>query len=476
MAQWLVHCLLLAVLTWKGVLSAESEERLVTRLFNSSRYNPMIRPAQFPTEIVTVKFYLIISQLISVNEKEEVMKTNVWLAQTWTDYRLMWNKEDYDHVQVIRVPSESVWKPDIVLFNNKDGQYDVALYTKVLIYDDGKVEWLPPAIYQSSCAIDVRHFPFDKQNCTMKFGSWTYNGDEVDIVLDSEEAVSDDFKLNGEWDIIKSPSRRTLEGDEVYVHYDFVIKRKPLFYIINLIIPCILISSLSVLVFYLPSDCGEKITLSISVLLALTVFLLLIADIIPSTSLDIPLIGRYLMFTMIFVTFTTVTTVYILNVHHRTASTHDMPTWIRIVFINVLPRILCIKRPADEEVVDVKETVIRTSLYHKPREDAMEMRKRNGMMTEGGRGFGTVPRSSSPGLGTQQTERRHLAPELEDAVKHVKYIAGFFKSQDDDSEVSDEWRFVAMVIDRICLWLFLLVCVVGTLGLFKEPLFDGDDV
>jgi hypothetical protein len=55
------------------------------------------------------------------------------------------------------------------------------------------------------------------------------------------------------------------------------------------------ISSLAIFVFVLPSESGEKMSLCISVLLALTVFLLLISKLIPPTSLDVPLIGRFLL-------------------------------------------------------------------------------------------------------------------------------------------------------------------------------------
>lgn len=60
-----------------------------------------------------------------------------------------------------------------------DGNFEVTLATKATIYSQGLVEWKPPAIYKSSCEIDVEYFPFDEQTCVLKFGSWTYDGFKV---------------------------------------------------------------------------------------------------------------------------------------------------------------------------------------------------------------------------------------------------------------------------------------------------------
>lgn len=60
-----------------------------------------------------------------------------------------------------------------------DGNYEVTLMTKATLTYNGEVYWKPPAIYKSSCEINVLYFPFDEQSCYMKFGSWTYHGYQV---------------------------------------------------------------------------------------------------------------------------------------------------------------------------------------------------------------------------------------------------------------------------------------------------------
>ncbi|XP_048359516.1 neuronal acetylcholine receptor subunit beta-2-like [Sphaerodactylus townsendi] len=387
---------------------------------------------------------------------------------------------------------------DIFLLScSADGMYEVSFYSNAVVSYDGSIFWLPPAIYKSACKIEVKHFPFDQQNCTMKFRSWTYDRTEIDLVLKSEVASLDDFTPSGEWDIIALPGRRNENpNDSTYVDitYDFIIRRKPLFYTINLIIPCILITSLAILVFYLPSDCGEKMTLCISVLLALTVFLLLISKIVPPTSLDVPLVGKYLMFTMVLVTFSIVTSVCVLNVHHRSPTTHTMPPWVKVVFLEKLPTLLFMKQPrqncARHRLRQKRQNQERSTGGFFRREGAHSCMRYINPATAaklgtgsngngGGSGSGRPFTETSDGVNGYRDRPGQVAPPgpcccgLEEAVDGVRFIADHMKSEDDDQSVSEDWKYVAMVIDRLFLWIFVFVCVFGTIGMFLQPLFQN---
>lgn len=61
------------------------------------------------------------------------------------------------------------WSAPILYLRSIDGKFDVAYYANVLISSNGWMYWLPPAIYRSTCSIEITYFPFDYQNCTLAF-------------------------------------------------------------------------------------------------------------------------------------------------------------------------------------------------------------------------------------------------------------------------------------------------------------------
>ena len=333
-----------------------------------------------------------------------------------------------------------------------DGEFVVTLLTKATVFYDGKIVWEPPAIYKSYCPINVEFFPFDQQECFMKFSSWTYDGHEVDLrhVWENQAGITDgsqtiipngvdlcEYYPNVEWDIINVTATRKEKFypccPEPYPDITFYItlRRRTLFYTINLIMPCIAISALTVLVFYLPSDSGEKITLSISILLALTVFFLLLSEINPPTSIVIPLIGKYLLFTMIVVTMSIFLTVYTLSVHFRSPATHEMSPWTKRIFTEILPKILFMKRPKFERKTKV---AIRTV-------NGIEIREMTPDTPEGTPTLRHQPNYENLRKRTKSEEKEELAgypSSIRESLKDVRYIAEHLKKEDEDKSVSNK--------------------------------------
>ncbi|KAF5920664.1 hypothetical protein HPG69_014701 [Diceros bicornis minor] len=368
--------------------------------------------------------------------------------QEWTDHKLRWNPDEYGGIHSIKVPSESLWLPDIVLFENADGRFEGSLMTKVVVKSNGTVIWTPPASYKSSCTMDVTFFPFDRQNCSMKFGSWTYDGTMVDLILINENVDRKDFFDNGEWEILNAKGMKGNRRDGLYsypfITYSFVLRRLPLFYTLFLIIPCLGLSFLTVLVFYLPSDEGEKLSLSTSVLVSLTVFLLVIEEIIPSSSKVIPLIGEYLLFIMIFVTLSIIVTVFVINVHHRSSSTyHPMAPWVKRLFLQKLPKLLCMKDHVDR--------------YSFPDKDESKQVGKGKVLEK------KKQKQTSDG-------EKVLVAFLEKAADSIRYISRHVKKEHFISQVVQDWKFVAQVLDRIFLWSFLVASVTGSVLIFTPAL------
>ncbi|XP_070419303.1 acetylcholine receptor subunit epsilon isoform X1 [Equus przewalskii] len=503
MAGALLGALLLLQLLGRG--EGKNEElRLYHHLFDN--YDPESRPVKGPEDTVTISLKVTLTNLISLNEKEETLTTSVWIGIDWQDYRLNYSKDDFGGIETLRVPSELVWLPEIVLENNIDGQFGVAYDANVLVYAGGYVSWLPPAIYRSTCAVEVTYFPFDWQNCSLVFRSQTYNAEEVEFVFavdDDGETISkieidtEAYTENGEWAIDFCPGviRRYYGGaadgpGDTDVIYTLIIRRKPLFYVINIIVPCVLISGLVLLAYFLPAQAGgQKCTVSINVLLAQTVFLFLIAQKIPETSLSVPLLGRYLIFVMVVATLIVVNCVIVLNVSLRTPTTHAMSPRLRHVLLELLPRLLGSGAPP--EVPRAASPPRRASSVGilLRAEELILKKPRSELVFEGQRyRHGTWSAALCQNLGA-------AAPEIRCCVDAVNFVAESMRDQEATGEVGrcrgpppslvrqapavyrtqlvpalpqevSDWVCMGKALDNICFWAALVLFSVGSSLIF----------
>uniref|UniRef100_A0A336LWR4 CSON004115 protein n=1 Tax=Culicoides sonorensis TaxID=179676 RepID=A0A336LWR4_CULSO len=369
-------------------------------------------------------------------------------------------------------------------YDGGDGHYEVTLMTKATVFNTGLVIWQPPAVYKSSCSIDVEFFPYDVQTCVLKLGSWTYDGFKVDLRHMDEKSGSNivdvgvdlsEFYMSVEWDILEVPA---------------------------------------------VSDSGEKVTLSISILISLHVFFLLVVEIIPPTSLVVPLLGKYLIFAMILVSISICVTVVVLNVHFRSPQTHKMAPWVKRFFIDFLPKLLFMKRPNYNFETNRKLLKSHTCFYpyysapnisripaFGSRTASKEDLSPSSFLATGPFGGSCqihgpipMPQSESEDLSTTPIDAEtgdhpsgikspiihnppkppafshsYCPPEIHRSCFCVRFIAEHTKMQEDSTKVKEDWKYVAMVLDRLFLWIFTFAVVAGTAAIILQAPTLYDD-
>jgi len=70
----------------------------------------------------------------------------------------------------------------VTLYNSADPVNMVNCWeSNVLIWATGKVLWVPPCKMTSTCNLKLRKRPYGEQECILKFGSWTFDGNVLDV-------------------------------------------------------------------------------------------------------------------------------------------------------------------------------------------------------------------------------------------------------------------------------------------------------
>ncbi|GAV03353.1 hypothetical protein RvY_13790-1 [Ramazzottius varieornatus] len=295
------------------------------------------------------------------------------------------------------------------------------------------------------------------------------------------------------------------------VTVNFHIRRKTAYHSYNIIAPCVMLSMLTMVVFWLPCDAGEKINLGLTVLLAFSVFMLMIGETMPETSDAVPLLGLYILSTEFIASLSVGSTVAILNFHYRGTKRNPVPNWLRKLTFRYMTRITFI-RPLysdDGKLLNRPPHTLPGYNHHKknymvdaskvyrnynvkdgastlnhvdPTADAEqshhleELRRLIGFSNNANYAQTSCDSMQSPNLSYMSTSLFSTAPLVPpdgDVVGRIKRLLNKFDEDKMVEETFAEWIEVGRIFDRFCFGVFFLLIFCTTLFLLViYPLRD----
>ncbi|XP_071181849.1 neuronal acetylcholine receptor subunit alpha-9-II-like isoform X1 [Mytilus edulis] len=200
------------------------EEILDEILYN---YNKLARPGTIEHPTVKVEHGV---NLIKIEECDgKTLKAMTWLPIAWTDPRLAWSLDFYD-LDALTLPSDLLWTPDIVLYNSPSSHAGNAYNPRVYIFNSGSLSWYPPTTITTNC--EGSEIDNTVIFCLMRFGSWSYHGRALDIVLSSDFVDTEDYIEHPEWEYVNSTAYKAVQMYACcpeaypYVMYNITLRRR----------------------------------------------------------------------------------------------------------------------------------------------------------------------------------------------------------------------------------------------------------
>ncbi|PAV84159.1 hypothetical protein WR25_17164 [Diploscapter pachys] len=313
------------------VASTPTQIRLVHDLLD--KYDKKAKPMWDPNKPINVSFSMVLYQILVLNEPQQYILLNSWIIERWYDEFLYWDPEDYENITELRLPFDAIWLPDTTLYNSlvmKDDDTRRLLNAKLTPNKTrraSKIDLLYPTIYKFSCQLNLRFFPFDVQVCNMTFSSWTYDQLGIDYFPYSETIGRSNYLENEGWSVLRTKITRLevkyscCPNNYTLLQLSLFLRRKPLFYLVNLIIPTSIITLIAIVGFFTTSSASgmreEKVSLGITTLLSMSILMLMVSDQMPTTSTFIPLIGWFILAMIVVISLGTVASTFIIAIQKR---------------------------------------------------------------------------------------------------------------------------------------------------------------
>lgn len=296
MKIWLVVAIVVAIdISLVTPQTATDMKNLLTQLFTTQSYNFDVRPQTDQSTATDIFLDFFLFGITGFDPVEQKLTTTAYLEIIWTDEMLTWTPSSYGGIEEIKIPQSNIWLPDIALHNGfQDLSGLGSKFIKVKVFSDGTVIWTPFHVFESTCKLDSTYYPFEKQVCSIDFIAWTSDNDDLHLVLGNEGIVLEGESSNGQWKLVDSVSYSFSDSGESKVRFMLMIQRKPLFFIINIIFPIVLLSFLNIFTFQIPTDIGERLGYTVTVWLSFAVFLTIISASLPQSSDTLPILSVYI--------------------------------------------------------------------------------------------------------------------------------------------------------------------------------------
>ncbi|XP_060553777.1 neuronal acetylcholine receptor subunit alpha-2-like [Ruditapes philippinarum] len=325
-----------------------------------ANYDKKQRP-QSQTNLLLEFGLLHISELDIVTQRLFSMG---FLLIDWKDDRLQWTPSNYGNITASMFRLSDIWIPPLVLSNAADelkilGDNSDFASSPVYVASTGDVVWMAPASFVAQCTVNIKYYPFDSQSCKLVVSSWLFLEFMIDLGAMSRTINLDIYEEHGEWEVTGTSvtnRTRSLSGYQLpAIDFTLELKRKYSYYLLNMLLPVIILATMAPFVFILPVESGEKIGFALTILLSLSVVMTIVSDSIPPTSTHICVLSVYLLMTFILCSVQTLVTVLVCRVHELHNKTYIMGTTCKKT-VQLLAKLTKYRRrPRGDALSEVKD-------------------------------------------------------------------------------------------------------------------------
>ncbi|CAJ0922099.1 unnamed protein product, partial [Mesorhabditis belari] len=272
----------------------------ISPIFTIKALNVTDPVPRFPVQITFIYF-----RLVQLDAQAQLMTALVEFSYKWPDLRLQWNPAEYSGLDTIWLKYDTVWFPENVISDTQEFIIiNPEVQRTVRLSSNGTVAYYFSGNTRASCQMNVRVFPFDTQKCEIGFSVETYGSDFVTATGETASHLDDSiYDGNGEWEVLDiKPSKKIYssynakEQEYEYIKFTLHLKRRPHFYIYVIVLPCFMLTLLSIVGMFWNAHIKEekltKLSIGLTSMMSMTLLLDMMAQEIPKNA-TFPLLGFY---------------------------------------------------------------------------------------------------------------------------------------------------------------------------------------